>query len=64
MGGGAGGDGAGVTKPPVCRWRYQDLDDYWETSCGKAWSFNNGGTPVENEQRFCGYCGKRIEVVE
>lgn len=43
---------------------YWSQDDYggcslWETSCGHAFEFNDGG-PSENGFAFCGYCGKPL----
>lgn len=48
-----------------CVWTYQDAAEYlyWETSCGSAFYFEDG-TPSENGQRFCGYCGKPlVEII-
>jgi hypothetical protein len=28
----------------------------WDTACGNKFVFNDG-TPTENGQRWCGYCG-------
>ena len=32
---------------------------YWETSCGGAAEFVNGG-PSENDFVYCPFCGKKI----
>jgi len=47
----------------VCLWStaYGDENDMWESSCGIAFVFNDGG-PEDNSFRFCHGCGKRIEV--
>jgi hypothetical protein len=52
----------GLTHEPAppCVWR-EDCDSIWETSCGRTWSFNDGG-PEENECRFCHSCGRPIEA--
>lgn len=44
-----------------CAWNCDDVggDSVWETSCGHAFQFNDGG-PKENGFTFCGYCGGRI----
>lgn len=47
-----------------CRWT-ENADGNWNTGCGRCYCFITGiidGEPAGNEQRFCGYCGKRIEV--
>lgn len=41
-----------------CLWRH-DSDGTWETSCGEAWTFIDGG-PSENNARFCQGCGRPI----
>jgi hypothetical protein len=45
-----------------CVWTYQsdEYSDVWETECGKSYVFEDG-TPLENEHRFCGWCGKPIK---
>jgi len=45
-----------------CKWTEDEWDGYWQTDCGQAWEFTDGG-PAENHCRFCHYCGKPIEVV-
>ena len=45
----------------TCQW---SIDDYggesmWETQCGHAFEFNDGG-PKANGAGFCCYCGKRL----
>ena len=42
-----------------CFWA-QDIDGYWETSCGEAHIFEEG-TPSQNSHDFCPYCGKHLE---
>ena len=41
-----------------CGWK-QDQDGNWWTSCGKGFTFVDGG-PVENGFKFCPYCGGEI----
>jgi hypothetical protein len=43
----------------VCRWKYDDMDDYWEASCGATWVFNEGGLK-ENDAKYCPKCGGLI----
>lgn len=45
-------------QEPVCHWK-QDDDGNWDTGCGHTFVFENG-TPSENRQRFCGYCGAKL----
>jgi NADH pyrophosphatase NudC (nudix superfamily) len=51
--------GGNMTKQ-VCVWIYDDLDDYWETLCGEAFTLNVG-SPSENKMKFCPYCGRRLK---
>ena len=48
----------------ICTWTRDsgwDAEDVWETACGEAYVFLDGG-PADNKMRFCGYCGKLIDV--
>ena len=45
-----------------CIWKETYWEDCWETSCGNAWSLNEG-KPSENSMRFCLYCGKPLVEV-
>lgn len=46
----------------ACQWhRPEDDCDMWETECGTAWSFIDGG-PAENGMHFCHNCGKRLVI--
>ena len=51
-----------LKKVGVCEWKYDEDCDCYETSCSQSWCFETGGVK-ENEQRYCGYCGKRIKEV-
>jgi len=42
----------------VCHWTFEP-EGYYETECGSANVFNEGG-PDENEYRFCPFCGKTL----
>ena len=46
-----------------CEWRYDGLDDFYETSCGDLFSVMEG-TPSDNGFKFCPYCGKGLEEVD
>jgi hypothetical protein len=45
-----------------CNWEV-DSDGLYHTDCGNIFYFQNG-TLEENKQKFCGYCGKKIQPVE
>jgi len=49
-------------NPPAddCIWRYDEIHDMWESSCGEAHTFPSGSTPAENSYIFCPYCGRAI----
>lgn len=47
--------------PKTCEWI--DKDDYWQISCGKAFTIIDG-TPNDNEMEFCHGCGKTIKIGE
>lgn len=47
----------------VCEWGLMPEDpngSVWGTQCGNGYFFNEGG-PTENDQKFCGFCGKPIK---
>jgi hypothetical protein len=50
-----------------CRWTYTEIaygeDFIYETSCGKAQFFSTGDV-IDNEYKYCPWCGGKIEVVE
>ena len=50
-----------VLEPLTCEWTHNDDDGYWDTSCGKAWRFDDGG-PKENNMNFCHCCGKTLRI--
>ena len=43
----------------ICTWKYDDSNDYWETSCGNTFVLLDG-TPNDNNMKFCCYCGGQI----
>lgn len=65
----AGSDGVASLPLPgaqeavalTCEWTHNDNDDdgFWETACGEAWRFDDGG-PAENSMHFCHSCGKSL----
>jgi hypothetical protein len=45
---------------PVCNWSQEDDEsDCWVTSCGNAFSLNDG-TPSDNSLKHCCYCGRHL----
>ncbi|MBH2759606.1 hypothetical protein [Serratia ureilytica] len=44
---------------PGCEWTYDDNDSKWDSACGEAWMFSDGG-PTENGVKFCQGCGKPV----
>ncbi len=51
-----------MNNTETCTWAY-DVDGYFITSCGNAWSFEDGGRE-ENNCSFCPCCGGWIEESE
>ena len=51
-----------VISDDVCKWKYNDTEYYWESSCDHLHIFMSDG-PKENEYDFCPYCGKKIKIV-
>ena len=47
--------------PLTCEWTHNDDDGFWETACGDAWRFDDGG-PKENNMNFCHCCGKSLRI--
>ena len=45
---------------PKCEWT-QDDEGNWGTSCGNLHTFIDDG-PIENNYKFCPFCGGRLEV--
>ena len=43
-----------------CIWKYDDIDNLWDTSCGEKQYFIEGDV-AENKYKFCPYCGKKIK---
>ena len=47
-----------------CEWELEDAEmELYYTECGNAHIFAYGN-PMENDYKFCPYCGKKIKVVE
>ena len=47
--------------PLTCEWTHNDDDGFWETACGEAWRFDDGG-PSENSMKFCHSCGNSLRI--
>ena len=44
----------------TCTW-VEDSEGTWESECGSAYGFFEGG-PKENHVRFCHQCGGKVQV--
>jgi len=53
---------AAKAREEACVWTYDDYEDSWQTTCGNAFTLNDG-KPSDNEMRFCGYCGHPLQEV-
>jgi len=42
---------------------YNDIDNYYDTECGIAWHFEEGGVK-ENDVIFCPFCGRIVKEVK
>ena len=47
--------------PLTCEWAHNENDGFWESACGEAWRFDDGG-PAENSLHFCHSCGKSLRI--
>ena len=47
--------------PQTCEWTHNEDDGFWETACGEAWRFDDGG-PGENNMHFCHSCGNSLRI--
>ena len=45
---------------PDCVWTNSDSDEEFETQCGNAFTFIDGGIK-ENDCKFCQYCGGAVK---
>lgn len=45
-----------------CTWAEDGDDSFYTTDCGHAFEVTNG-TPLENDFKFCCFCGNEIEQV-
>ncbi len=43
----------------VCKWKYDEIEEIWVTTCEEAWGFP-AGNPEENNCKFCPMCGRKI----
>ena len=43
-----------------CEWKYDDMEDFWETQCGNVWIMLEGGL-IDNKVLYCPYCGCKIK---
>ena len=47
--------------PLTCEWTHNEDGGFWETACGEAWRFDDGG-PGENNMHFCHSCGNSLRI--
>ena len=52
-------DGGGARE---CVWT-EDTDGLWKTSCGRSWTFIEGG-PEANRVRYCHGCGNPVRIAD
>ena len=45
-----------------CKFKYDDLYDYYDTQCGNAYCFEDTKIPSDTH-KFCPGCGKQIKVI-
>jgi hypothetical protein len=45
-----------------CAWTEDSSGDFWQTDCGKLFTFTDGG-PKDNGLVFCCYCGAPLTQV-
>jgi len=43
-----------------CNWKYDDIYEFWETSCSHAFCIMEGN-PADNRMKYCPYCGKFLK---
>ena len=48
-------------EPLTCEWTHNEDGGFWETACGEAWRFDDGG-PGENNMHFCHSCGNSLRI--
>ena len=46
-----------------CEWKYDDIDDYYETACKRGYSLEDG-TLKDNDHKYCPYCGGLIQLAQ
>ena len=49
-----------LDKDKWCVWTYDEHHEKWDTACGEAFCFINGG-PKKNKMKFCCYCGRKLK---
>jgi len=52
----------GAVSDAECVWEYDGSQWMWNSSCGEAWVFTEGG-PEDNNYRYCHGCGKKVHAV-
>jgi len=46
----------------TCEWRYDPLDYYWTSDCGRDSATTDGCSPIAHGYRFCPFCGRRLAI--
>ena len=47
----------------ACKWKYDDIDDRYETACKHAYCLIDG-TLQDNDHKYCQYCGGVIQLAQ
>ena len=47
------------SESKTCLWTENNDHEYWESACGRAWTFEDS-TPKKNGMKYCCYCGKSL----
>ena len=50
-------------KEKVCKWKYDEAYDFWDTACEESFCLIEG-TLKDNKMKYCPYCGGRIKATE
>ena len=54
--------GVAMSDKQTCKWTFDDLDCYYETSCGQSFCFSDDRESLTQDGfKFCPYCGEEIE---
>ena len=52
----------------VCKWKYDEDFEYYNTSCGEEYALNDGTVECtsleDNKIKHCPFCGKKISLLK